>query len=175
MLCKKLNHAAFRCRDARTTVDFYTEVLGLKFAHAVGGDHVPSTGEYDPHIHVFFEMQDGSAIAFFEVPRGAGGMKDEVMADWIQHFAFEVEDLETLEKAKVDLEGRGIDVVGPTEHGIITSIYFHDPSGHRLELTCPVMPREEYEALATDAPRLLELWDRTHDWSGATAADHVHA
>jgi catechol 2,3-dioxygenase-like lactoylglutathione lyase family enzyme len=48
MLCKKLHHAGFRCKDARETVDFYTNVLGLKFSHAMGEDHVPSTGEYSP-------------------------------------------------------------------------------------------------------------------------------
>ena len=40
MLCKKLHHAAFRCKDAAQTVQFYTEVLGLKFTHAMGEDHV---------------------------------------------------------------------------------------------------------------------------------------
>ena len=43
MIIKRLHHAAFRCRDARETVDFYTNVLGLKFTHAMGEDHVPST------------------------------------------------------------------------------------------------------------------------------------
>jgi len=61
MLCKKLHHAAFRCRDAAETVDFYTRVLGLKFSHAMGEDHVPSTGRYSPHIHIFFEMEDGTS------------------------------------------------------------------------------------------------------------------
>ena len=60
MLCKKLHHAAFRCKDAKATVEFYTKVLGLKFAHAMGEDHVPSTGVYSPHIHIFFEMEDGA-------------------------------------------------------------------------------------------------------------------
>ena len=88
MLCKGLHHAAFRCRDARETVDFYTEVLGLKFIHAMGEDHVPSTGKYSPHIHVFLEMEDGSSIAFFECPKDPGNMKDPESPDWIQHFAF---------------------------------------------------------------------------------------
>ncbi len=167
MLCKKLHHAAFRCRDARETVEFYTEVLGLTFSHAVGGDHVPSTGKYDPHMHVFLEMEDGSNLAFFEVPNAPGGMRDETMPDWIQHFAFEVEDLETLEKAKAKLEERGMGVVGPTDHGFITSIYFWDPNGHRLELTCRTGPALDPVAAEAEARRLLALWDITRDWSGA--------
>src|SRR5256885_7323070 len=58
MLCKKLHHAAYRCKDAAETVRFYTEVLGLRFTHAMGEDHVPSTGQYSPHIHIFFERSE---------------------------------------------------------------------------------------------------------------------
>lgn len=174
MLCRKLNHAAFRCRDARETVEFYTSLLGLRFAHAVGGDHVPSTGEYDPHMHVFLEMADGSWLAFFEVPRAPGGMRDTTMPDWIQHFAMEVADNDALLAAKARLEGAGLTVLGPTDHGMIRSIYFHDPSGHRLELTCRTVSDEVMASYEAEAYRLLELWDRTHDWSGATAAHNVH-
>ncbi|MFI4981140.1 MAG: VOC family protein, partial [Nevskiales bacterium] len=112
MLCKKLHHAAFRCKDARATVDFYTKVLGLKFAHAMGEDHVPSTGRYSPHVHIFLEMEDGSNIAFFEVPKDPGNMKDMESPDWIQHFAFEVENVDTLLEAKQRLEAHGLKVVG---------------------------------------------------------------
>jgi glyoxylase I family protein len=167
MLCKKLNHAAFRCKDAKATVDFYTNVLGLKFAHAMGEDHVPSTGKYSPHIHVFLEMEDGSSIAFFECPNDPGNMKDLESPDWIQHFAFEVADVEALQKAKRDMEAKGVKVIGPTNHDdFITSIYFFDPSGHRLELAA----RTEHnpariKQFEDEAPKVLEVWNRTHDWS----------
>ena len=175
MLCQKFHHVAYRCRDARETVAFYTEVLGLRFTHAVGGDHVPSTGEYDPHIHVFFELEDGSSIAFFEVPNGPGGMKDDVMHDWIQHVAFEVADVDTLLRKKAELEANGHDVIGPTDHGFILSIYFHDPSGHRLELTTRTRDLGPSQEVAQQARTLLDAWDRTHDWSGADAHANVHA
>lgn len=166
MLCKKLHHAAYRCKDARETVEFYTKVLGLKFSHAMGEDHVPSTGVYSPHIHIFFEMQDGSSIAFFEAPRDKGNMKDLEMPDWIQHFAFEVEGVEVLRGAKRDLESKGIAVVGPTNHDdFILSIYFFDPSGHRLELTTRVAPAERDVEFESEAPKVLAVWERTHDWS----------
>jgi glyoxylase I family protein len=171
MLCKKLHHAAFRCKDARETVEFYTKVLGLKFSHAVGGDNVPSTGRYSPHIHLFFEMEDGSSIAFFECPKDPGNMKDMESPDWIQHFAFEVENLEVLHKAKADLEAKGIEVVGPHDHdGFVVSIYFFDPSGHRLELTTPICDASMYPKWEAEAPKLLELWEKTHDWSARKRA-----
>jgi catechol 2,3-dioxygenase-like lactoylglutathione lyase family enzyme len=166
MLCKKLHHAAFRCKDAGETTRFYTEVLGLKFAHAMGEDHVPSTGLYSPHVHIFFEMEDGSSIAFFECPRDAGNMKDLESPDWIQHFAFEVDSVETLLKAKADMEAKGIRVVGPTNHDdFILSIYFFDPSGHRLELTTRTCPPERLKEFEREAPQVLAVWEKTHDWS----------
>jgi glyoxylase I family protein len=166
MLCKKLHHAAFRCKNAKDTTAFYTEVLGLKFSHAMGEDHVPSTGQYSPHVHIFFEMEDGSAIAFFECPKDPGNMKDVESPDWIQHFAFEVESVDVLLKAKADLEVKGLKVVGPTNHDyFILSIYFFDPSGHRLELTARTCGAEQLEAFEKEAPAVLALWDQTHDWS----------
>ncbi|MGE4336258.1 MAG: VOC family protein [Pigmentiphaga sp.] len=168
MLCKSLHHAAFRCKDARATVDFYTQVLGLKFIHAMGEDHVPSTGKYSPHIHIFFEMEDGSCIAFFELPQDEGehSGRDPNTPDWVQHFAFRVADEATLHKAKAELEARGIPVVGPTNHDdFLLSIYFFDPSGHRLELGAHISTPEQDEQFRKEAMSVLELWEQTHDWS----------
>jgi catechol 2,3-dioxygenase-like lactoylglutathione lyase family enzyme len=166
MLCKKLHHAAFRCRDAQETVRFYTEMLGLKFSHAMGEDHVPSTGLYSPHIHIFFEMEDGSSIAFFECPKDPGNMKDLESPDWIQHFAFEVDSVQTLLAAKERLEAKGLQIVGPTNHDdFIQSIYFFDPSGHRLELTARTCSAERLKSFEDEAPQVLALWNQTRDWS----------
>ena len=165
MLCKKLHHAAFRCKDAAETVEFYTKVLGLKFAHAVGGDNVPSTGRYSPHIHIFFEMEDGSSIAFFECPNDPGNMKDLESPDWIQHFAFEVESVEALMQAKARMEQLGIKVLGPVNHeDFVQSIYFFDPSGHRLELTARVCDAARLRTFEEEAPKLLARWSEKHAW-----------
>ena len=45
---KSLHHVAYRCRDAKETKEFYTEVLGLEYAMALAEDRVPSTGEPHP-------------------------------------------------------------------------------------------------------------------------------
>ncbi len=168
MLCKGLHHAAFRCKDARETVEFYTKVLGLKFSHAMGEDHVPSTGKYSPHIHIFFEMEDGSSIAFFELPQDKGepsGRCPET-PDWVQHFAFRVADVDTLMKAKADLEAKGIEVVGPTNHDdFLISIYFFDPSGHRLELSADISTPEQRKMFEQEAEEVLKVWEPTRDWS----------
>lgn len=65
-MLSKLHHVGYRCRDAAETVDFYVQAIGLKFAAALI-DHVPSTGLRATNNNVFFEMEDGSYICFFEV------------------------------------------------------------------------------------------------------------
>lgn len=161
MLCKKLHHAAFRCKDAEETTRFYTGVLGLKFSHAVMQSVVPSTGQHDPHIHIFFEMQDGSSIAFFECPDAPGDMKDMASPAWIQHFAFQVESPEVLLQAKAELQDLGIRVVGPVDHdGFVLSIYFDDPSGHRLELATTLCAQAQLQHYAQEAPQVLRRWER---------------
>ena len=34
-MLQRLHHVAYRCLDAAETVDFYTNVIGLKLAHAI--------------------------------------------------------------------------------------------------------------------------------------------
>lgn len=168
MLCQSLHHAAFRCKDAKETVEFYTQVLGLKFIHAMGEDHVPSTGAYSPHIHIFFQMEDGSCIAFFELPNddGATSGRDPATPGWVQHFAFRVKDVETQLKAKADMEAKGIKVLGPINHDdFLQSIYFFDPSGHRLELGVHTATREMDEMFEREAMDVLNHWDERHNWS----------
>ena len=64
---QKLNHFAWRCRDAEETRHFYEDILGLPLVHVIRQDRVPSTQDYCPHAHIFFRMTDGSCIAFFDL------------------------------------------------------------------------------------------------------------
>src|SRR3546814_5210526 len=45
-----VHHAAYRCRDAKETVEWYERMLGMTYTTAFAEDHVPSTGAYDPYI-----------------------------------------------------------------------------------------------------------------------------
>ena len=160
-LIRKIHHVAYRCRDARETVEFYRDVLGMEFTTAFAEDHVPSTGEYDPYMHIFLDCGGGNVIAFFELPNQPDMGKDPNTPAWVQHIAFEVADLDALLAAKAHIEAQGIDVVGPTFHGIFRSIYFFDPNGHRLELACNIGTPEQYAELKRVAPLMLAEWSET--------------
>ncbi|MEZ5897202.1 MAG: VOC family protein [Parvularculaceae bacterium] len=157
----RIHHVAYRCRDAKETVEWYERVLGMTYTTAFADDHVPSTGEFDPYMHVFLDCGGGNVLAFFELPNQSEMSKDPNTPAWVQHLAFEVPDIEALLKAKGHIENLGIDVLGPTYHGVFKSIYFFDPNGHRLELACNIGLPEQYEELRVLAPVMLKEWSET--------------
>ncbi len=157
----RIHHVAYRCKDAKATADWYAQVLGMAFTTAFAEDHVPSTGEYDPYMHIFLDCGGGNVIAFFELPNQPDMGKDPNTPAWVQHIAFEVADMDALLSAKAHIEAQGIDVVGPTFHGIFRSIYFFDPNGHRLELACNIGSAEQYAELKRVAPLMLQEWSET--------------
>jgi len=98
-MLQRLHHVAYRCLDAAETVDFYTNVIGIKFAHAISQDRVPSTQEFSPHLHIFFELGDGSYLAFFELAKAPPPQRDPNTPDWVRHLALEVADEAALVEA----------------------------------------------------------------------------
>jgi catechol 2,3-dioxygenase-like lactoylglutathione lyase family enzyme len=154
-------HVAYRCKDAKETVEFYSDLLGMGFTTAFAEDHVPSTGEYDPYMHVFLDAGNGNVLAFFELPQQKTMGRDENTPLWVQHIAFKVASEADLLAVKARAEARGLDVLGPTDHGIFKSIYFFDPNGHRVELATDTGTPEELAELQRVAPEMLEEWSRT--------------
>ncbi|MBJ7254943.1 MAG: VOC family protein, partial [Sphingomonadaceae bacterium] len=155
---ERIHHVAYRCKDAKATADWYGHVLGMAFTTAFAEDHVPSTGEYDPYMHIFLDCGGGNVIAFFELPNQPEMGKDPNTPAWVQHIAFEVADMDALLAAKAHIAGQGIDVIGPTFHGIFRSIYFFDPNGHRLELACNIGTAQQHAELKRVAPLMLQEW-----------------
>jgi len=156
-----VHHVAYRCRNAKETVDFYERVLGMKYVSAFSENHVPSTGAYDPYMHVFLDAGNNNVLAFFELPEQPDMGKDPNTPEWVQHIAFRVADMDELLKGKASAEKEGLTVIGPTDHGIFKSVYFFDPNGHRLELACDIGTAEQLQELQEVAHDMLEEWNET--------------
>ncbi len=156
-----IHHVAYRCKDAKQTVEFYRDALGMDFQLAIAEDHVPSTGAYDPYMHIFLDAGNGNVLAFFELPEQPEMGRDSNTPEWVQHIAFKVATMVDLANAKTRAEAMGLEVTGPTNHGIFKSIYFFDPSGHRLELACNTGTPEQMAQLKRVAPEMLEEWAAT--------------
>ena len=158
---KRIHHVAYRCKDAKETVDFYQRVLNMGFVLAIAENEVPSTKEPDPYMHVFLDAGMGNVLAFFELPNSDEMGRDDNTPIWVQHIAFEVADLDALRSAKRHIEGQGLEVLGPVNHGIFKSIYFFDPNGHRIELAANVGTPEQMRKLHEVAPAMLQEWSET--------------
>jgi catechol 2,3-dioxygenase-like lactoylglutathione lyase family enzyme len=161
MEIKKIHHVAYRCEDAKETVEFYRKVLDMDLVLAISEDLVPSTKEPDPYMHIFLDAGQGNVLAFFELPNSPPMGCDENTPDWVQHIAFELESMDELLSAKEHIESQGVDVLGPIDHHIFKSIYFFDPSGHRLELVANVGKPGTLERLHEVAPDMIEEWSQT--------------
>lgn len=68
MQIEKIHHVAYRCTDARKTVEFYQKVLNMDLLGAIAEDKVPSTKAPDPYMHIFLDAGCGNILAFFELP-----------------------------------------------------------------------------------------------------------
>ena len=161
MSLKKIHHVAYRCINAKETVNFYRDLLDMEFKLAIAEDKVPSTGAPDPYMHVFLDAGAGNVLAFFELPNAPEMGRDSNTPEWVQHIAFQVESLEALEATRQRVQDAGLDVLGPVDHGIFRSIYFFDPNGHRLELAANTATDDDLTRLKEVAPEMLEEWART--------------
>jgi catechol 2,3-dioxygenase-like lactoylglutathione lyase family enzyme len=148
-----LHHHAMRCRDSEETRWFYEDFLGLKFAEALEIFETKS-GRKTATLHTFYEMGDGSYLAFFEAPDLPFEFKPQ--HDFDLHIALEV-DRATLEEMFARGKAAGIETRGVSDHGFIDSIYFRDPNGYVIELT--TRTAEDHEALNPARARLvLDQW-----------------
>ncbi len=161
MKVEKFHHVAFRCKDAKETVEFYKKVLDMDLIGAIAEDHVPSTKAPDPYMHIFLDAGNGNILAFFELPNSPPMGRDPNTPEWTQHIAFQVKDLDALEDARKRAVAAGLDVVGPTDHTIFKSIYFFDPSGHRLEVATWTTNPDQMQRMTSVAHDMIEEWSRT--------------
>ena len=129
----KLHHSAYRCKDSEETRKFYEDFLELKLVKVLEIKNTKTNRETDV-LHTFYQLKDGSCIAFFEEPNTYFDFKEQ--RDFDLHIAFEVteEDLKKLYNKGLKLR---IDTRGIIDHGFISSIYFRDPNGYVIELTYP--------------------------------------
>ena len=117
-----VHHLALICHDVETTVRFYQDVLGFPLTE------VMENRDYPGSTHFFFDLGNGNALAFFDLPGLDLGPYAEVLGG-LHHLAISITHENWL-AAHARLREAGVEVM--EESG--TSIYFRDPDGARLEL-----------------------------------------
>lgn len=153
-MIKGLHHNAYRCRDSEETRKFYEDFLGLKLADAFE-IQTTQTNRATSVLHSFYEMGDGSFLAFFEAPDQPFEFKKQ--HDFDLHIALEVEP-STLKEMFSKGKESNIDTRGISDHGFIHSIYFRDPNGYVIELTAKTATPDENHLQPKNAHAVLKEW-----------------
>ncbi len=162
-MIKGLHHNAYRCRNSEETRKFYEDFLGLPLAIAFPIEET-KTKRTTSALHSFYKLDDGSFLAFFEVPDMPFEFVDH--HDYDLHIALEVEMddmLAMFEKGKAaEIPTRGV-----ADHGFIHSIYFRDPNGYVIELTAKVPGKtQDEEEAALNARQVLKDWTAEQSYNG---------
>lgn len=173
-----LHHIAFRCRDAEETREFWEDKVGFPLVMSLQIDEHPTTGEEIKYMHIFFDIgsqgetpHKSNYLAFFDVPFRDEDDPDELYKTrWGMdlHFAMRVEDHAALHAWGEKLNAAGISFEGPINHGLCSSIYFHDPNGYRMEFaTEDAAETQDFADHADTAQENLRQWN---EWKAARAA-----
>jgi catechol 2,3-dioxygenase-like lactoylglutathione lyase family enzyme len=129
-----IDHVALRCFDTTATERFYGEILGLAVAERAEGVS-PDWGGRAWRL-TGFRLPSGALLDFFEV-EGAQRPPSQGELDTIAHVALAVATRAELEAWRETLESNGCPILEEQDHGAGRhSLYFADPNGHYVELTC---------------------------------------
>jgi catechol 2,3-dioxygenase-like lactoylglutathione lyase family enzyme len=134
-----VNHLALSTTDMKAQLEFWCDVLGcplkaLYWMHGVEGCY-----------HGFVELAPDSYVAFVQHPDNgkeieigvshAAGPGGDVRGGAMQHVAFHVDTFDDLLAMRDRIRSRGIQVMGPIDHGFVQSMYFAGPEGLNLEIS----------------------------------------
>lgn len=155
----RLHHNAYVTTDLEATRHFYEDIIGLPLvATWAEVDRFPDRERV--YCHAFFELGDGSALAFFQFQDPQSEPPVAEQASPSVHIALTCD-----EATQRDILGRlraaGVneDKAFVRDHGYCLSLYVRDPNGLRLEFTVdsPDMP-EILEWQKASAHQTLRRW-----------------
>jgi len=127
-----LHHVTVICRDAKRSVDFYRNLLGMRVVRETVNDDDQGAR------HLYFgdeRGRPGTLVTCLEYPQLEEG---KVGPGSTHHFALAVESVEELQGWRDYLASRGVPCTELMERGPYRSIYLRDPDGHIVELAAGV-------------------------------------
>ena len=139
-----VHHTAFPTWKPKATVEFYRDALGLPVRHAITAKGWGRKSEQHPDfLHFFFETGDENMLAFFYY---IGTQPHPALAELrgylalSRHTAWAAKDVAELQRWRDRIAAAGVRVSEAIEHEILHSIYFRDPNGYDMEITCQIRP-----------------------------------
>ena len=156
----RLHHRATVCRDQEATRAFYEGILGLPLVATWAEDD-----ELGTYCHTFFELADGSCLAFFQFsdPEVTEHHAAQASKSPFDHVALAVTTA-LQQQVHERASARGVDTI-TVDHGYCVSMYLRDPDGMVVELTA-----DDPRALADAAVRRAKAREDLDRW---LAGDHA--
>jgi glyoxylase I family protein len=153
----RLHHFAIGTKDMAKTKAFYSGLLGLRHSQTWKEEFPdPKRGALH-YMHCFFELGDGSALAFFQFAKGDREDPERLPRQvFDHHIALRVETKDDMLaiKAKYEAANQAYSVV---DHGYCWSMYTRDPNGMLVEIAVdPPGVEKVFERKAVTADKELE-------------------
>ncbi|MBI1211954.1 MAG: VOC family protein [Alphaproteobacteria bacterium] len=134
-----LHHLAISTGNMKTQIEYFSDVLGMELVALYWMHGVEGTW------HGFMRLNDTASVAFVQNDKikatkptlgvsHAGNPGLPSAPGTMQHVAFNVDTDEELLAMRDRIRSRGINVIGPLDHGMCKSIYFAGLEGLSLEI-----------------------------------------
>ncbi len=153
---QRISHVALVIDDPVPTHEFWTKVMGLRYSTCFLSDHNHGSGEFEPYLHTFYTLPDGTSLAYFVMLPGGLQPTPNWQNHPARHFSLIVEKAEDLPKWAEHLRRHGVEVQEDNENINEPKLYFRDPNGIRFELTIANRPATEQDEQA--AAEVLRAW-----------------
>lgn len=172
MQIRGAHHIVFLTRDLDAMVRFYNGVLGLDVVKAYETFDVPvwiedgrtvhDGGDLQAPRHYFFDLGNETFLAFFDQGKDASRVPEDFvrMPGAFHHLSLRVDSEDELEAAHRELQEAGVAVGSIVlDHEYCKSIYFQDPEGRNLEMSCDVRAFRGLDDLddPDPVPALIEI------------------
>ena len=146
-----INHIAVNTADLKSQLEFFTDVMGMELVALYSMDN--SKGE----IHAYLKFNDSCSLILVYTPEtgnikpveGVTHAKHPAKGSapgTIQHIAFNVNGMDEMLNLRDRVRSKGVNILGPLDHGMCQSMYFGGPEDLTLEIA------------TSDKPILPELW-----------------
>mgnify|MGYP006272299625 CR=1 FL=1 len=124
-----VHHITLVGADRRTSIEFWTELLGMPFVFEQPNLDNPNES------HLYFDPGDGRLITIFtDESRAADATRTSTAVGAVHHLAFTVSQ-SVFDQVEARLDARHVAHSGRKDRGFMESIYFEDPLGLTIELT----------------------------------------
>jgi len=140
-----INHIAVCTADIKAQIDFFTDVMGMELVALYAME------EPEKSVHAYVKLNDSCSVALVYTPKTADIETIDGVTHarhpakgsapgTVQHIAFNVPTVADMLNLRDRMRSKGVNVLGPLDHGMCHSMYFGGPENLTLEVATSEIP-----------------------------------